>query len=74
MAKKRVVFTFDEGSYKYLKDMAEERHSGSMAEALRASLAVRKALQSQAIKGFSEVIVRNPDTGKERVMAASALD
>jgi len=73
MAGKRVVFTFDEKSYADLKSIAAERYSGSMAETVRESLAVREALQSQADQGYSEIVVRDPDTGKERVMVTPAL-
>jgi hypothetical protein len=62
---KRVVFTFDEKSLTALKEIAK---GGSMAGAVRDSIRIMRALQSQAAQGFTELIVRNPKTGKERVM------
>ena len=64
----RVVFTFDERSLASLKEMVEQGQFSSMAEAVRESVAVNRALQSQAKQGFTEVAVRDPETGKERVM------
>lgn len=64
----RVVFTFDERSLASLKDMVEQGRFPSMAEAVRESVAVNRALQTQAKQGFTEVVVRDPETGEERVM------
>lgn len=64
----RVVFTFDERSLANLREMVEQGHFGSMADAVRDSLAVNRALQQQVQKGFSEIVVRDPDTKEERVM------
>ncbi len=64
----RVVFTFDERSLASLKEMVEQGQFGSMAEAVRESLSVNRALQSQARQGFTEIVVRDPETKQERVM------
>jgi len=69
----RVVFTFDERSLANLKDMVEQGQFGSMAEAVRESLAVNRALQQQSRQRFTEVVVRNPDTKQERVMVLPAV-
>ena len=45
----------------------------SMADAVRESLQVSRALQSQAEQGFSELVVRNPQTGEERVIVIPNL-
>lgn len=64
----RVVFTFDERSLASLKEMVEQGRFNSMAEAVRDSLAVNRALRSQAKQGFTEIVVRDPETQQERVM------
>ena len=64
----RITFTFDNKSLERLKKMVDEGKFTSMADAVRESLAVNRALLSQAKQGFREVIVRDPKTGKERVM------
>ena len=64
----RVVFTFDERSLATLKDMVQQGQFTSMAEAVREAVAVNRALQSQARQGFTEVVVRDPESGEERVM------
>ena len=69
----RVVFTFDDRSLASLKEMVEEGKFSSMAEAVRESLAVNRAIQSQAKQGFRDVIVRDPETGQERVMVLPSL-
>ena len=69
MAKtQRVVFTFDERSLASLREMVEQGQFNSMAEAVRESLAVNRALRNQATQGFTEIVVRDPGTQQERVM------
>lgn len=65
---KRVTFTFDERSLDTLEDMTREGQFSSMAETVRESLQISRALQSQAKKGYTEITVRNPDTDEERVI------
>ena len=68
MAKKqRVVFSFDERSLEKLKEFAAENEC-SMAEAVRESLQVRRALHKQAQDGFTEVVARKPGTSEERIL------
>jgi Arc/MetJ-type ribon-helix-helix transcriptional regulator len=74
MAKtQRVVFTFDGRSLESLKQMVEQGQFTSMAEAVRESLAINRALQSQAKQGFTEILVRDPATKQERVMVLPAV-
>lgn len=68
MAKKqRVVFSFDPHSLEKLKELAAETNC-SMAEAVRESLQVRRALHKQAQKGFTEIVARKPGTTQERIL------
>ncbi len=69
----RVVFSFDDRSLDSLKKITEEGKYTSMATAVRDSLQISRALQSQAEQGFKEVIVRNPETGDERVIVIPNL-
>ncbi len=69
----RVVFSFDERSLESLQRIREQGHFSSMADAVRESLQVSRALQSQAEQGFSELVVRNPQTGEERVIVIPNL-
>lgn len=70
---KRVVFTFDERSFDALEQMKDNGNYHSLAEAVRDSLKLSRSLQQQTEQGFSEIIVRNPKTGKERVMVLPPL-
>ena len=70
---KRVAFTFDERSMSTLDEMTQQGHFSSLADTVRESLQISHALQSQAINGFSEIIVRNPETGEERVVIIPSL-
>lgn len=70
--KQRVVFSFDPHSLEKLKELTEEGHFGSMAEAVRESLQMRRALQRQAKRGFTEIVTRNPDTNEERILVMSS--
>lgn len=74
MAKtRRVVFSFDERSLESLEKLTEQGRFSSMADTVRESLQISRALQGQALQGFTEVIVRNPETNEERVMVIPNL-
>jgi len=70
----RVIFTFDRESYEALKRMTEEAGFKSMAETVREALRITRALQDQAASGFKEVILRNPNTNRERTLVIPLLD
>lgn len=71
--KKRVVFTFDARSLESLERLKEQARFSTLAEAVRDSLQVRRALQQQAEQGFVEIVLRNPDTKEERVVVIPSL-
>lgn len=74
MAKsKRMLFTFDSRSYANLKDLTEQGTFASMADAVRDALQTSQALQSQAKQGFTEFVLRNPETLQERVIVIPNL-
>jgi Arc/MetJ-type ribon-helix-helix transcriptional regulator len=74
MAKaQRVIFSFDERSLESLQQMRERGRFSSMAEAVRESLQTSRALQAQAEQGYTELVVRNPETGEERVLVIPTL-
>src|SRR5438094_9152572 len=74
MAKaQRVVFSFDERSLESLQRIREQGQFSSMADAVRESLQISRALQAQAGQGFTEVVVRNPQTKEERVIVIPDL-
>jgi hypothetical protein len=70
---KRVAFTFDVNSLEALEEMKEEGHYSSLAETVRDSLQINRALQTQAKKGYNEIIVRDSETGDERVLVIPSL-
>ena len=70
---KRVAFTFDERSLVTLEDMTEEGHFSSLGDTVRESLQISRALQSQVKEGFTEILVRNPDTGDEKIIIIPSL-
>ncbi len=70
---KRVVFTFDERSLNRLERIKDEGGYTSLAETVRGGLQIVDALRAQAKEGFTEVVVRSPLTGQERVLVIPAL-
>jgi len=70
---RRVVFSFDERSLESLEKLTEQGRFSSMADTVRESLQISRALQSQAGQGFTEILVRNPDTNEERVLVIPTL-
>lgn len=65
---RRVVFTFDHRSLDSLERLTKQGAYSSMADAVRDSLRLRRALQQQAEQGFVELVVRNPKTREERIL------
>jgi hypothetical protein len=72
-ASKRVVFTFDENSLRSLEEIKTAGHFRSLAETVRNSLQINRALQNQVKQGYTEVLVRNPDSSEERVLVIPSL-
>ena len=70
---RRLVFTFDERSLESLEKLKQQGRFNSLADAVRQSLQISKALQSQGEQGFKEVVVRNPQTAEERVLVIPEL-
>lgn len=70
---RRVVFTFDDRSLANLERMKAVGRYASLAEVVRDSLQITRALQSQREQGFTELAVRNPKTGAERTLIIPEL-
>jgi Arc/MetJ-type ribon-helix-helix transcriptional regulator len=70
---KRVVFMFDDRSLATLQEMTKDGPYASMADTVRDSLQISRALQTQAQKGFTEIVVRDPETEEERVLVIPSL-
>ncbi len=62
---KRIVFTFDEQAYKDLQNLTADTKSKSLANTVRESLRLAKAYQKHSGRGFTEIVLRNPNTKKE---------
>jgi Arc/MetJ-type ribon-helix-helix transcriptional regulator len=70
---RRVVFSFDERSLESLQKLTEQGRFSSMADTVRDSLQITRALQGQAQQGYTEVVVRNPETNEESVLVIPNL-
>jgi hypothetical protein len=73
MTTKRVVFSFDVRALADLESVKLGGSHRSLGEAVRESLSVHLALLGQSAKGFTEIVVRNPSTGAERVIVIPSL-
>lgn len=71
--KHRLIFTFDESSYLSLHKLKRQLCFSSVADVVKESLQLRQALQKNAKEGFTKVIIRNPDTGEERILLLPSL-
>jgi len=65
---RRIVFTFDERSMESLISIKERCRLSSLGEALRLALSIRLAIANQQQQGFTELVVRNPETAAERIV------
>lgn len=70
---RRVEFTFDDRSVRTLARMTEDGQYSSMADCVRESLQITRALHLGARQGFTEVRVRNPSTNREREVVIPRL-
>ena len=70
---KRVLFSFDDRNLATLNRITEQGNFSSMADTVREALLVTGALQNQALQGFTEVVVRNPETKAEKVVTIPNL-
>jgi len=73
MASQRVVFSFDEDSLQTLTSVKERGGFPSLGMAVRESIQLSDFLQNLVDKGFSEIIVKNPDTNQEKTIVISSL-
>ena len=73
MASQRVVFSFDSDSLQTLTNVKERGGFPSLGMAVRESIQLSDFLQNLVDKGFSEIIVKNPDTNQEKTIVVSSL-
>lgn len=73
MRNKRVIFTFDQRSLEALEQMTKRGRYDSYSDTIREALIISRALQKQQEEGFTEIVVRDPKKGKERVLVAPTL-
>lgn len=51
-----------------LRELTEAGGFPTASDAVRDALTIARALQSQSQQGFTEVVVRNPETNQERAI------
>jgi hypothetical protein len=68
----RVVFTFDPTSLQTLNHVKEKGDFSSLAMAVRESVQLNDFFQNLVDKGFSEIVVRNPETQQEKTIVISS--
>ena len=66
--KTRVIFTFEAESLAALEKIQEDGRYDSLAETVKDSLQILWAIQREAKQGYTELIVRNPETDGEKVV------
>ena len=65
---KKVVFTFEPESLAALEEMQARGGYASLAETVKDSLQILWAIQKGAKQGYTELILRNPDTDNEKIV------
>jgi Arc/MetJ-type ribon-helix-helix transcriptional regulator len=70
---RRVAFTFDDNSLRTLKEMTQDGQYGSLAECVRESLQITRALHLGARQGFTEVVMRRAGSNAEQVVVIPRL-
>ncbi|MGI8992624.1 MAG: hypothetical protein ACR2I2_23975 [Bryobacteraceae bacterium] len=69
----RVVFSFDDSSLESLKQVQNRGDFSSMGTAVREAIQLSEILQDQVAEGFSEIVLRNPKTSKEKSIIIPSL-
>ncbi len=64
----RVTFSFDAVSYGNLQELKKKGRFRTVADTVRDALIIRKVLHLQSEQGFTEVVLRDPVSGRERVI------
>lgn len=70
---RRVAFTFDDHSLRTLRDMTEDGQYSSMADCVRESLQITRALHLCARQGYTELVMRKADSNVEKVVVIPRL-
>ena len=63
-----MVFTFEAESFSALEKLQEDGDYPSLAETVKDSLKILWAVQKQAKQGYTELIVRSPNTDTEKLV------
>ena len=71
--RKRVAFTFDSPSFRTLVNMKTKGQYATLGEPVRDAIRVLASIKKQASNGYSEVILRNPRTGREMLLAIPGI-
>lgn len=71
---KRVVFTFTAESLAALEEMQERGGYASLAETVKDSLQILRAIQKGAKQGYTELILRNPKTDNEKTVLDYSIE
>jgi Arc/MetJ-type ribon-helix-helix transcriptional regulator len=67
---KRILFTFDPRSQHNLRKFTDLGGFPSASDAVRDALRFARAIQEQESLGFTEVVVRNPQTNQEKMVVS----
>ena len=62
---KRIYFDFSEEAEAQLKRVVRLGNYKTMADAIRIAIATEQGIQEEARRGYTQLILRNPNTGKE---------
>lgn len=73
MTTKKILFSFDEDSYKNILELQAQLGAKSIAETLRRSLEMMSVLETQASEGYSEIVLRNNSDKKEKTIVAPSF-
>ncbi|KKM85703.1 hypothetical protein LCGC14_1286450 [marine sediment metagenome] len=63
--KRRIKFDFDEVSFRTLDKLRILNGYSTLGESVRDCIKIFANIDEQSRKGFSEVILRNPNTGEQ---------
>ena len=63
-----MVFTFEAESFSALEKLQEDGDYPSLAETVKDSLKIMRTLHQHAKRGYTELIVRNPNTDTEKLV------
>ncbi|HEY6329036.1 MAG TPA: hypothetical protein VI756_06845, partial [Blastocatellia bacterium] len=70
----RLILTFTENAFRALEEIVQRGRWNTIPDVVQIGLRLERLIQIQSEEGFTELFVRNPRTGAERLVLYKTLN